>query len=74
MAKIGQPFYTTKDKGTGLRLMVCYKIVDNHQGRVDVQSKIGRGTTFAIILPYAEPEPQMPAAAGLPDPTGSVSG
>ncbi|MBB3112683.1 PAS domain S-box-containing protein [Paenibacillus phyllosphaerae] len=55
MAKIGQPFYTTKDKGTGLGLMVSYKIVDNHQGRVDVQTKIGRGTTFAIILPYMVP-------------------
>ncbi|OXM14079.1 ATP-binding protein [Paenibacillus herberti] len=52
LAKIGQPFYTTKDKGTGLGLMVSYKIVDNHKGRIRVESKLGTGTTFEIQLPY----------------------
>ncbi|MCQ6562482.1 ATP-binding protein [Paenibacillus mendelii] len=56
MAKIGQPFYTTKDKGTGLGLMVSYKIVDNHQGNVSVNSTLGSGTTFEISLPYNNPE------------------
>ncbi|UVI30845.1 ATP-binding protein [Paenibacillus spongiae] len=56
MAKIGQPFYTTKDKGTGLGLMVSYKIVDNHQGNVSVNSTLGSGTTFEISLPYNSPE------------------
>jgi PAS domain S-box-containing protein len=56
LAKIGQPFYTTKENGTGLGLMVSYKIVDNHQGRMNVRSEVGKGTTFEIILPYRPPE------------------
>ncbi|MNF98689.1 Sporulation kinase A [compost metagenome] len=55
MAKMGQPFYTTKDKGTGLGLMVTYKIIDNHQGRIHASSEIGLGTTFTISFPYAAP-------------------
>lgn len=60
LAKMGQPFYTTKEKGTGLGLMVSYKIVDNHQGKIEVYSQLGRGTTFEIRFPFRYPE--MPAA------------
>ncbi|TYP70700.1 ATP-binding protein [Paenibacillus methanolicus] len=64
LSKIGQPFYTTKEKGTGLGLMVSYKIVDNHQGRVEVRSELGVGTMFAIIFPYVDPpEEAMPQQA-----------
>ncbi|WP_051318354.1 ATP-binding protein [Cohnella thermotolerans] len=56
LAKMGQPFYTTKEKGTGLGLMVSYKIVDNHQGKIDVYSQLGRGTTFEIRFPFRYPE------------------
>lgn len=59
LSKIGQPFYTTKDKGTGLGLMVTYKIVDNHQGQITAESEMEIGTTFIIRLPYRE----QPAAA-----------
>jgi PAS domain S-box-containing protein len=48
--KIGEPFYTTKDHGTGLGLMVCYKIIENHLGELKVQSELNQGTTFEIIL------------------------
>ncbi len=65
IAKIGQPFYTTKEKGTGLGLMVSYKIVDNHQGNIRVHSEPGQGATFEIRFPYRCPEEAggEPAAA-----------
>ncbi|MBD8068496.1 PAS domain S-box protein [Bacillus sp. PS06] len=49
--RIGEPFYTTKEKGTGLGLMVSYKIIENHNGLISVKSKINEGTTFKITLP-----------------------
>jgi two-component system, NtrC family, sensor kinase len=55
MTKIFDPFFTTKDvgKGTGLGLAVCYGILSDHGGRLDVRSSIGVGTTFTITLPVA---------------------
>jgi signal transduction histidine kinase len=48
------PFFTTKEEGTGLGLALCYSIVQAHQGRIDVDSRVGLGTTFAITLPLEE--------------------
>lgn len=53
LAKMGQPFYTTKDRGTGLGLMVSFKIIDNHKGNIAISSELGSGTTCVIELPYA---------------------
>jgi two-component system, NtrC family, sensor kinase len=56
--KIFEPFYTTKEvgEGTGLGLAVCYGILTEHGGTLDVQSTVGVGTTFTIALPAIHPE------------------
>ncbi|MGG7620424.1 ATP-binding protein [Bacillus coreaensis] len=50
---LGEPFYTTKEKGTGLGLMTCYKIIDNHKGQLQIESEVNQGTTVQIFLPSA---------------------
>jgi len=53
MTKVFDPGFTTKGVGvgTGLGLAICYRIVANHQGKVEVESVVGKGTTFRITLP-----------------------
>ena len=58
LPKIFQPFFTTKgtakpgeSKGTGLGLAICKEIVEHHNGRIEVQSEVGKGSTFSIHLP-----------------------
>lgn len=48
---IFDPYFTTKDYGTGLGLATCYSIIKNHKGSITVSSKVGQGTTFTILLP-----------------------
>jgi two-component system sporulation sensor kinase A len=54
--KLGEPFYTTKEKGTGLGLMTSYKIIENHDGGLKISSKINEGTTVEVILPRVPAE------------------
>jgi PAS domain S-box-containing protein len=49
--RIFEPFFTTKDNGTGLGLAVLYGVVQNHGGYVNLESEVGRGTTFSVCLP-----------------------
>lgn len=51
---LGQPFYTTKEKGTGLGFMVSKKIVENHYGQLRVSSEVNKGTTIEVLLPIAK--------------------
>jgi len=58
VSRIFEPFFTTKGssrkgeaKGTGLGLAICKDIIEHHRGRIEVQSEVGRGTTFSIHLP-----------------------
>ncbi|MBM7649217.1 PAS domain S-box-containing protein [Bacillus ectoiniformans] len=49
--RLGEPFYSTKEKGTGLGLMTSMKIIENHNGLLKITSEINQGTTVQIILP-----------------------
>ncbi|MEK4667989.1 ATP-binding protein [Niallia sp. FSL R7-0271] len=49
--RLGEPFYTTKEKGTGLGLMVCYNIIEQHNGHIRFHSVKGVGTTFTVSIP-----------------------
>ncbi len=51
MQKLFTPFFSTKSQGTGLGLAISYGIIERHGGRIEVQSKVGKGSTFAILLP-----------------------
>jgi len=53
LSKIFDPFFTTKEvgKGTGLGLNIAYNIIKKHKGTIEVQSEIGKGTTFTIQIP-----------------------
>ncbi|WP_409346420.1 ATP-binding protein [Paenibacillus sp. MBLB4367] len=52
LAKLGEPFYTTKSDGIGLGLMVSIKIIEMHRGIVDIVSEVGKGTNVHIKLPF----------------------
>jgi signal transduction histidine kinase len=61
---IFEPFYTTKEPdahghgGTGLGLSVCRQIIEQHQGRIRVESLVGKGSTFTVKLPFKADEPK----------------
>jgi signal transduction histidine kinase len=58
LRRIFDPFFTTKPagEGTGLGLSVGYGIIARHHGRIDVESTVGQGTTFTILLPKQQPD------------------
>ncbi|MCD1260104.1 PAS domain-containing protein [Paenibacillus athensensis] len=63
LGRIFEPFYTSKERGTGLGLAVCLSIMQRHEGRMEADSKIGVGTTFRAVFPVLaqpkdEPEPE----------------
>lgn len=53
MSKLGEPFFSNKESGTGLGLMVSQRIIQSHKGMMEVESTLGQGTKVSIILPLA---------------------
>jgi two-component system, sporulation sensor kinase E len=59
LSRIFEPFYTTKQKGSGLGLMIVQRILRDHGGRMELTSHVGRGTTFRFWIPRVEPRPRL---------------
>lgn len=69
LAKLGTPFFTTKEKGTGLGLAICYRIIQRHGATIEVESKLGKGTTFTITFNHS---PSLTSTLTMPPVTTEV--
>ena len=61
LPNIFRPFYTTKGNGTGLGLSLARRIVEDHHGRIEVNSVVGKGSRFEVLLPFHAPVASIPA-------------
>jgi PAS domain S-box-containing protein len=58
LSRIFDPYFTTKQKGSGLGLALCYSIIRKHKGHIAVETEEGKGTTFSLFLPASDEETQ----------------
>ncbi|MEW6594529.1 MAG: PAS domain S-box protein [Thermodesulfobacteriota bacterium] len=68
LGRVFDPYFTSKESGSGLGLTVAEAIIGKHGGRITVDSEPGRGTTFTLLLPATEKCPLCPAGPGRQDP------
>ena len=59
VSRIFDPYFTTKQKGSGLGLMIVYKVISDHGGRIEVESNKGTGTRLKVFLPIYERKVRM---------------
>ncbi len=64
LAKIFTPFFTTKTQGTGLGLPICRQLMEHNGGSLEVESEVGRGTTFILLLPVLNDRPELAETDG----------
>jgi signal transduction histidine kinase len=62
LSQIFRPFYTTRGNGTGLGLSLVRRIVEEHHGRINVTSQLGKGSTFEVLLPFSAPAVEAEAS------------
>lgn len=53
LKRLGTAFYSLKDKGTGIGLMVCYQVIERMKGKIEVESEKNKGTTFKVYVPFS---------------------
>ncbi|MGD9310780.1 MAG: PAS domain S-box protein, partial [Desulfosarcina sp.] len=70
LKKVFDPYFTTKQKGSGLGLAVAFSIIAQHDGQLTVDSTLGEGTTFTLLLPAS----QRPQTANTQAPEGLITG
>ena len=62
ISRLFDPYFTTKERGSGLGLATSYSIIKNHDGLIDVKSELGKGSTFLVYLPAIKAEQEMGVA------------